>query len=39
MKKTGVEWNAITYGAYNKVRIFIESLRIIHMNFSLLGGL
>ncbi len=20
MKKTGVEWNAVTYGAYNKVR-------------------
>lgn len=22
MKKTGVEWNAVTYGAYNKVRKF-----------------
>lgn len=21
MKKTGVEWNAVTYGAYNKVEI------------------
>ncbi len=23
MKKTGVEWNAVTYGAYNKVSQFI----------------
>ncbi len=25
MKKTGVEWNAVTYGAYNKVRKTINN--------------
>ena len=40
MKKTGVEWNAVTYGAYNKVRLLLmfERASLIG-SFILLGSL
>lgn len=27
MKKTGVEWNAVTYGAYNKVKHHLMNMK------------